>query len=103
MKVSQADSFFYRIQSKVTENVVCANLNTSKQNILRNNNNLQFYEGEWVKITTNDYITHIVKPIETLVKIANKYNLTVDKIMSDNQLKTDKLFIGQTLKIKADK
>lgn len=100
MEIKQADSFFYRIMDNQTETSVCSGLNTSKQSILRNNNKLPFYAGEWVKIATNDYITHFVKPTETLDEIALKYHTTKEKLMSDNALKTDKLFIGQQLKIK---
>lgn len=99
MKIKQADSFFYRIQSNASENVICSTLNTNKHNILRNNNNLRLYAGEWVKVTTNNYFIHVVKPIETLPSIAQKYNTTVDKLLADNALNTDKLFIGQQLKI----
>lgn len=100
MKIKQVDSFFYRVPKKQNEASLCANLNTNKQNILRNNKNLNYYEGEWVKITTNDYETHIVKPTETLQTIADRFDLSKEKIMADNALKTDKLFIGQMLKIK---
>lgn len=99
MKIKQADSFFYRIQSNITENVICSTLNTNKQNILRNNDNLNLYAGEWVKVTTNNYCVHVVKPVETLTSIAQKYDITVEKLLADNALKTDKLFIGQQLKI----
>lgn len=100
MKVKQADSFFYRIREQQTEISICGILNTSKPNILRNNNKLKYYAGEWVKVTTNDYLTHIVKPIETVDSISNLYNISSEKLIADNKLQTEKLFIGQQLKIK---
>lgn len=100
MEVKQAQNFFYRINQAETENTLCSVLNTCKQGITRNNNNLKYYAGEWVEVHTNDFTFHYVKPIETLVEIALKYNTTVEKLMADNNLKTDKLFIGQCLKIK---
>lgn len=100
MEIKQADSFFYRIMDSQTEASVCGSLNTCKQSILRNNNKIPFYAGEWVKIATNDYITHFIKPTETLEAIAFKYHTTKEKLLLDNELKTDKLFIGQQLKIK---
>lgn len=42
---------------------------------------------------------HIVRSGDTLWSIAQKYGITVNKIMNDNNLKTDKLYIGQQLKI----
>lgn len=100
MEIKQAQNFFYRINQAETENTLCRVLNTCKQGITRNNTNLKYYAGEWVEVYTNNFNVHYVKPIETLAGIALKYNTTVEKLMADNHLKTDKLFIGQCLKIK---
>ena len=43
--------------------------------------------------------TYIVKPGDTLYKIANEYNLTVDEIKKINNLSSDELSVGQTLKL----
>lgn len=100
MKVKQAQNFFYRIDKTETENTLCVALNTCKQGISRNNSSLKYYVGEWIEINTNDFAVHYVKPTETLTEIAKMYNTTIEKLMTDNGLKTDKLFIGQSLKIK---
>lgn len=42
---------------------------------------------------------YIVKPLDTLKSIANKYNTEVEYIIKKNALITDRLFIGQILKI----
>ncbi|MBE5758150.1 MAG: LysM peptidoglycan-binding domain-containing protein [Clostridiales bacterium] len=42
-------------------------------------------------------LRHVVKPLETLEKIASKYNILKVDIMTTNNLKTDKLFVGQIL------
>lgn len=42
-------------------------------------------------------LRHVVKPLETLEKIASKYNISKVDIMTTNNLKTDKLFVGQIL------
>lgn len=99
MRVKQADNFFYRITENQTEALICSNLNTNKSSVLRNNPKLNYYAGEWVKITTNEYLTHIVKPTETIESIAKKYNIAAEKILADNGLESAKLFIGQQLKI----
>lgn len=44
-------------------------------------------------------IYHTVKARETLFSIARAYNTTVDRIKRDNQLQSDSLSIGQTLRI----
>ena len=97
MKIKMCDEFYYRI-SGCEEDIFKA-LNTCKENVLRNNQNLKLYNGEWVKIKQNDYVLHYVKPMETLDILAKKYFTEVEKIVVDNSLKTQKLFIGQQLKI----
>ena len=42
---------------------------------------------------------HVVKSGETLSSIANKYNTTVDAIKKANNLKSNKIYVGQKLKI----
>ena len=46
---------------------------------------------------TSEYETYIVVSGDSLYKIANKYNTTVDKLKSVNNLKNDNLSIGQVL------
>ena len=61
------------------------------------------YKGEWVKIKVNDFILHFVKPAETINDIATLHNVSVEKIKQDNNLESDKLFIGKKLKIYQEK
>jgi len=95
MKIEMCDEFFYRIKDKN----LYQSFNTCKDNVLRNNQNINFYSGEWVKIKINDYITHRVKPAETISEIAKNYSISEDEIIEFNKLKSKKLFIGQMLKI----
>ena len=73
--------------------------NTNICNILRNNQSIDLYEGEVIKIIRNHKKTHIVKPMETLNSIANRYNTTSDKLVKINNLQSTRLFIGQMLQI----
>lgn len=95
MKIEMCDQFYYRVQDEDIYNI----FNTSKENILRNNKNIKFYHGEWIKIKLNNFQTHIVKPMETIKLIAKQYNIDEQELQSWNNLKTEKLFIGQILKI----
>lgn len=97
MDIKICDEFYYRITDVNLD--MFSVFNTSKDSILRNNNKINFYPGEWVKIKANDYITHIVKPAETINLIAKLYEISADKIIKDNNIDNLKLFIGQRLKI----
>lgn len=99
MNVEIGKSFFYRIQKGDDFNMLFEKFNVTKENVLRNNDGIDLYPGEWVKITQNDYISHIVIPTETLEIVAKKYGISAEKIYGDNNLKSSKLFIGQLLKI----
>lgn len=94
------NEFYFRIPNENFD--IYSVLNTSKENVLRNNSKIKFYAGEYVKVKINDYISHVVKPAETLTLISNQYNVDVNKIIKDNMLNNNKLFIGQILKIYKD-
>ena len=47
-------------------------------------------------------VTHKVKSGENLYSIAKKYQVPVDKLKSQNNLKTNKLSVGQQITIKSD-
>ena len=53
--------------------------------------------------TSSNYITYTVKSGDNLYSIANRYNTTVSDIMKLNNLKSNLLSIGQTLKIPTNK
>ena len=91
--------FLYRVKKDDNINDLCIRFNTCKANIIRNNNDIDLYQGEWIKIIVNEFTTHFVKPMETLTKIANHYNISVEKLKLDNELKENRLYIGQLLKI----
>jgi len=100
MEMKTKKQFYYRVEEGQNLKDICAMFNTCKENILRNNNEIELYAGEWVRITKNDFFMHIVKPTETLPLIANMYNIDINKLKEDNNLNSEKLFIGQMLKIK---
>jgi len=67
--------------------------------IVRNNYNVDLYEGEVVKVVRQTQTYHIVKPMETLSSIASKYIVNIDDIIKINNLTSKRLFIGQKLVI----
>ena len=99
MEIKQSKEFYYRVQKGDDYFSICSRFNTCRENIIRNNNDLDFYVGEWIIIKTNEFKIHIVKPAERLIDIVKKYNTNIDKLKIDNNLQTEKLYIGQRLKI----
>ncbi|MCQ2555749.1 MAG: LysM peptidoglycan-binding domain-containing protein [Clostridia bacterium] len=99
MEIKTSRQFYYKILPNESLKELCEKFNSSTDNILRNNSNLNLYAGEWVKVDVNNFFTHIAKPMETLDDVAKKFNVGKEKLVQDNQLETDKLFIGQSIKI----
>ncbi len=97
MRIEKCDEFFYRVSS--LDKNIFKDLNIDYNNIVRNNNKIKIYVGEWIKVKVNNFIVHHVKPIENLNIIAKKYNINKEKLVEDNHLKCEKLFIGQEIKI----
>ncbi len=97
MKAKILPIFWYRINNEKDIKELLLKFNAGS--IIRNNTDLPLYSGEWVKICVNDFKTYFVKPTDTLDKIAKYFAIEKEKIIKDNELKTDKLYIGQRLKI----
>lgn len=94
-----ANKFYYRVNKERSINELCEKFNTREELIVRNNESIPLYEGEVVYIEQNEFITYIVKPMDTLSKIAENYGKTEDEIIATNKLDNNKLFIGQLIKI----
>lgn len=99
MKLKLTKKFLYRVQIGDSLNSICKKFNSSKENIFRNNPDIDLYPGEPIEICVNDFLTHIVKPMETLSEIAKIFNVSVEKLKEDNTLTSNKIYIGQILKI----
>ena len=93
------DILYYQISKDDTLNNILTKFNIKTNNIIRNNSNIDFYEGEVIKIVRNIGVKHIVKPMENLSSIANKYGVDIQTIINDNNLTSKRLFVGQSLKI----
>ena len=99
MEIKMSRQFYYKILPNETLKELCKKFNSNADNIMRNNVNLNLYPGEWVKVDVNNFLTYIAKPMETLDDVAKRFNVGKEKLMKDNKLETDKLFIGQNIKI----
>lgn len=99
MCIELVKSFYYRILQNDTISSICKKFNTDKDCIIRNNPKAEIYAGEYVLIKVSDYVLHVVKPAETLKRISEKYKITEQNIIELNKLTSNKLYIGQTLKV----
>ena len=102
-RVNNNKFIWYRIQKHDNLTTIIERFNTSPNMIVRNNPTVDYYEGEMIKILINPQHTHIVKPMETLDDVANKYDVEVDTLMRLNNLNSKRLFIGQILNIHENK
>ena len=59
--------------------------------------NEQIEENDIILLTKIEGKKHIVRPLDTLENIANSYFIDKSDIIKRNNLKTEKLFIGQIL------
>ena len=69
---------------------------TTKILSLANNNINNVEEGDYIIIPYRAKAVHIVRPLETLNDIAKKYNVEIEKLKKDNNIKAP-LYIGQQI------
>lgn len=96
MELKLKDNFLYRVYDKEMD--LKSTFNAFEDGVIRNNDKLDLYCGEIVKICVSNKILHIVKPAESIATIAKKYNVSEDELINQNNIK-DKVFIGQRLYI----
>lgn len=56
-------------------------------------------EGDFALVEVINSDLYMVKPLDTIEKIARKFNITANEIITKNDLKTTRLYIGQVLKV----
>ena len=100
MKVKLKEKFKYRVEAGESEQDIFLKFNTCRENVFRNNPNIPLFAGEWIEIQVNDFLTHIVKPLETIDDVCRIYHITKEELKTLNALESERLFIGQRLKIK---
>lgn len=89
---------FYFVKNGDTLLKIAKTFSVSVQLIKRNNPKADELEiGDCLYIPFVNTAIHIVRPLETLSKIASDYNVTEEYIKQKNQIET--IFIGQKLYI----
>ena len=99
MEMKTKKVFYYRVQVGQNIKDICSMFEICKDSVLRNNNEIELYAGEWIRIMKNDYKIHIVKPTENIQTISKLYNTKIEDLIKYNNLVCDKLFIGQMIKV----
>jgi membrane-bound lytic murein transglycosylase D len=69
-------------------------------NVAEMENNNDIVEADEIEPKATRSVTHKVKKGETLIALADKYNTSSQALMKLNRLKSSKLKVGQTLKVK---
>lgn len=96
---NKGDFIWIQVQKNEDIDFILQKYDTTLNNIVRNNPKIDLYEGEMIKILLSKQKYHVVKPMENLKIIAQKYNLEEDEIINVNNLSSKRLFVGQRLKI----
>lgn len=73
--------------------------NNLKSDLIYKGQKLRLYEVEKKNTTSGSKKIHKVKKGETLASIAGDNGVTVENILNWNDLKSDKIFVGQSLKL----
>lgn len=95
--LNEKSATFYTVQQNDTLDKVCKIYGVEKSLIEKYNNiqNSVLESGDVLFIPCQNVRCHIVAPLDTLTKIAQKYNVSEQEIINKNNVST--LFIGQKL------
>ena len=96
---SNADICYYQVQKGDNLNTITFKFNITSDLIIRNNCNIDLYDGEVIKIVRNAHTLHIVKPVDNIEKIAKLYNVEIDDLVKLNNLNSNRVFVGQVIQI----
>lgn len=105
--IPQVEYIMYKVKKKDTLKSIAKSNNTTVKQLQTWNklSSTKIKVGQLLKVSIvldepNGFeVNYVVKKGDTLTKIAKKFNTTVVSIKNDNSLLSDKIFIGQTLKI----
>ena len=64
---------------------------------IKQNNPGELYRGKVLFLPETNFLHYVVQPFDTLLKIAEKFNVSVDSLKTKNALTTDFVFVGQRL------
>lgn len=90
--------FIHTVGKNQTLSSIAKLYNTSVVSIT-NSNKTPIHEGQRLIIESKNGKMHIVRPFETLAKIATMYGVNESDIIKINNLQSNRIYIGQQLLI----
>lgn len=94
-KTPFCEKFLYRVKDGDTYKSISHQFKVSEQKLKTDNKIEELYTGCVLFVDTTTTKTYVVKPMDTLEKIANKLNIPKDVLIKQNNIK--QIFIGQKL------
>ena len=96
--LANKNNIFYRVESGDTLESISSLFNVSKNYIVLHNG-AELYAGKLLFLPETYFEVYVVKPFDTVEKIAKHFGKTAENIKQKNNLKTDYVFVGQKLYI----
>lgn len=91
-------NIFYVVKNGETLENIAKKFGVSKKYIQKNNIE-DVYMGLIIFLPEINFKSYVVQPFDTLSKIAEKLNVTIEDIKIKNGLESDYVFVGQKLYI----
>lgn len=101
IKVIKNKNFIYKVKEGDTLLSVSNKFKILESTLIEDNclQSSEILKGDLLYISCENAFIYVVKPLDNLKIIAQKYNVTPEYIQTKNNLKTNNLFIGQKLVI----
>lgn len=89
-------NIYYRVESGDTLDGLSSLFNVPKDYIVLHNGQ-ELYAGKLLFLPETNFAVYVVKPFDTLEKIAKHFGTTPENIKQKNSLMSDYVFVGQKL------
>ena len=96
LSLNQKNDVFYTVQYGDTFESISKIFSVPTEYIKQNNPG-SLYKGKVLYLPEVNFSVYVVKPFDTLKKIANDFGTTVESLVKKNSLDTAYVFIGQKL------
>lgn len=91
-------NIYYRVESGDTLESISSLFNVPKEYIVLHNG-AEIYAGKLLFFPETNFETYVVKPFDTIEKIAKYFGTTTEDIKQKNNISSNYVFVGQKLYI----